>query len=266
MIPEPPLQWNCEAIQISRGPDPDGLLARSERESGQGRVANPRSRRRARRSSVCRNCSARSISARRRDRRLFDLAEPIPGPSTESFGKLARELKVVIVASLFERRAAGVLSQHRGRASMPTARCSGSTARCTSPTIRFTTRSTTSRRAIWASAASTRASGASARWSAGTSGIRKARAWRRSAARRFCSTPPRSAGILPTKPRRGTQLDAWRTIQRSHAIANGIYVAAVNRVGYEGPPGDGLRILGLFVRRRSVRPRDRQGAATRKRS
>ena len=31
------------------------------------------------------------------------------------------------------------------------------------------------------------------------------------------------------------QLDAWRTIQRSHAIANGLYVAAVNRVGYEGP-------------------------------
>ena len=31
------------------------------------------------------------------------------------------------------------------------------------------------------------------------------------------------------------QLDAWRTIQRAHAIANGVYVAAVNRVGYEGP-------------------------------
>jgi N-carbamoylputrescine amidase len=31
------------------------------------------------------------------------------------------------------------------------------------------------------------------------------------------------------------QLDAWRTIQRSHAIANGVYVAAVNRVGHERP-------------------------------
>ena len=40
------------------------------------------------------------------------------------------------------------------------------------------------------------------------------------------------------------QLDAWRTIQRSHAIANGIYVAAVNRVGYEGPPGHGLEFWG----------------------
>ncbi len=40
------------------------------------------------------------------------------------------------------------------------------------------------------------------------------------------------------------QHDAWRTIQRSHAIANGIYVAAVNRVGFEGPPDHGLEFWG----------------------
>ncbi len=40
------------------------------------------------------------------------------------------------------------------------------------------------------------------------------------------------------------QLDAWRTIQRSHAIANGIFVAAVNRVGFEGPPESGLEFWG----------------------
>ena len=39
---------------------------------------------------------------------LFALAESIPGPSTQALGKLARELKVVIVASLFERRAPGL--------------------------------------------------------------------------------------------------------------------------------------------------------------
>ncbi len=39
---------------------------------------------------------------------LFDFAEPIPGPSTDRFGKLAAELQVVIVTSLFERRAAGL--------------------------------------------------------------------------------------------------------------------------------------------------------------
>src|SRR5256885_17167761 len=38
----------------------------------------------------------------------FDLAEPIPGPTTEALGKIAAELKIVIVASLFERRAAGL--------------------------------------------------------------------------------------------------------------------------------------------------------------
>jgi N-carbamoylputrescine amidase len=40
------------------------------------------------------------------------------------------------------------------------------------------------------------------------------------------------------------QRDAWITIQRSHAIANGIYVAAVNRTGYEGTPESGLEFWG----------------------
>jgi N-carbamoylputrescine amidase len=40
------------------------------------------------------------------------------------------------------------------------------------------------------------------------------------------------------------QHDAWRTIQRAHAIANGVYVVAVNRVGFEGPPEQGLDFWG----------------------
>ena len=44
----------------------------------------------------------------REDIALFDLAEPIPGPATKRLGEVASELKVTIVASLFERRAAGV--------------------------------------------------------------------------------------------------------------------------------------------------------------
>src|SRR5215469_13499271 len=47
------------------------------------------------------------------DHAQFDLAEPVPGPTTESLGALARELEVAIVASVFERRAAGEI----GRAS-----------------------------------------------------------------------------------------------------------------------------------------------------
>ncbi|MGI8967046.1 MAG: nitrilase-related carbon-nitrogen hydrolase, partial [Limisphaerales bacterium] len=42
------------------------------------------------------------------DHKYFDLAEPIPGPSTEAFQKIARKYKVVIIASLFEKRAAGL--------------------------------------------------------------------------------------------------------------------------------------------------------------
>ena len=41
-----------------------------------------------------------------------------------------------------------------------------------------------------------------------------------------------------------SQVSAWQTIQRSHAIANGVYVAAVNRVGHEGPPRGGLDFFG----------------------
>src|SRR5207248_8674995 len=40
------------------------------------------------------------------------------------------------------------------------------------------------------------------------------------------------------------QADAWETMQRAHAIANGVYVAAVNRVGHEGPDNGGLEFWG----------------------
>src|ERR1035438_8698033 len=60
---------------------------------------------------------------------------------------------------------------------MPVATSSASIAKCTSPTTRFTSRSTTSRRAIWAFRPWTRTLAAWARWSAGTSGTPKARAF-----------------------------------------------------------------------------------------
>src|SRR4029079_3625681 len=46
------------------------------------------------------------------------------------------------------------------------------------------------------------------------------------------------------------QVDAWRTAQRAHAIANGVYVAAPNRVGFEPEPGtDGIQVFGhAFIR------------------
>ena len=64
------------------------------------------------------------------------------------------------------------------------------------------------------------------------------------------------------------QHDAWRTIQRAHAIANGVYVAVVNRVGFEtgnirgkSAPGQGLEFWGASFLRRSLRPRHRRSLA-----
>ena len=84
----------------------------------------------------------------------------------------------------------------------------------------------------------------------------------------FFSIPPPSAGI-PRKAEFGdAQHDAWRTIQRAHAIANGVYVGVVNRVGFE--TGDirgqvrtrrGPGILGRFIPLRSLRQSHRRSLA-----
>ena len=107
-----------------------------------------RPRRAARRSSASRSCSTRRTSASRRTRERFDLAEPIPGPTTERMQALARELGVVLIVPLFERQAAGRLPQLGGHHRRRRRRCSACIARCTSPTTRSSTRSTTSRRAM----------------------------------------------------------------------------------------------------------------------
>ena len=55
------------------------------------------------------------------DTAVFDLAETIPGPSTDTLGKLARELGIVIVGSLFEKRAAGLYwTMGNWKATIPT--------------------------------------------------------------------------------------------------------------------------------------------------
>ncbi len=120
-----------------------------------------------------------------------------------------------------------------------------STARCTSPTIRSTTKSFTSRPATSASPTSTRAVGRIAtqicwdQWY--PEGARLASL--RGANILFY---PTAIGWHPSEKAQygAAQLDAWRTIQRSHAIANGIFVAAVNRVGFEGPPDSGIEFWG----------------------
>jgi N-carbamoylputrescine amidase len=175
---------------------------------------------------------------------LFDLAESIPGPSTEALGKLARSLKVAIIASLFERRAAGlyhntaaiigtngeVVGLYR-KMHIPDDPLYFEKFYFTPGDLGFKNFETPFGRI-----------GVLVCWDQ----------WYPEGAR---LTAMQGASILyyPTaigwhpaeKAEFGeAQTDAWKTIQRSHAIANGIYVAAVNRVGFEGPPERGLEFWG----------------------
>ena len=191
-----------------------------------------------------------STSARPRTTRNFDLAEPIPGPIDRGAGRgRAREAASSIIASLFERRAAGRLPQHRGRSSTPTASCWASTARCTSRTIRSTTRSSTSRPATSASAPSTPRCGRIGtlvcwdQWYPEAARLTALRGRRRA----LLPDGDRLAPVGEGRVRRRRRRRAWQTMQRAHAIANGVYVAAVNRVGHEKPAGvdgDGIEFWG----------------------
>ena len=73
--------------------------------------------------------------------------------------------------------------------------------------------------------------------------------------------PVREGGV------RDAQVEAWRTIQRAHAIANGVFVACPNRVGFEAEPGtNGLEFFGHSFIERSVRPDRRRGGRRTRRS
>ena len=175
---------------------------------------------------------------------LFALAESIPGPSTEALGKLARELKVVIVASLFERRAAGLY--HNTAAVLSTdGQIAGLYRKMHIPDdpLYFEKYYFTPGDLGFGSIATPYGRlGVLVCWDQ----------WYPEGARIAALSGadllvyPTAIGWHPSEKAQygAAQLDAWRTIQRSHAIANGIFVAAVNRVGYEGPPGHGLEFWG----------------------
>ena len=95
------LNYRIGLIQMSCGPDPDANLdkaadkVREAAHEGANVICLP-------------ELFRAQYFCQREDTALFDLAEPIPGPSTERLGAIAREEKVVVIASLFERRAAGL--------------------------------------------------------------------------------------------------------------------------------------------------------------
>ena len=175
----------------------------------------------------------------REDHDLFDLAEPVPGPSTEMLGKLARELEVVIVASLFERRAPGLY--HNTAAVLDAdGRVAGIYRKMHIPDdpsyyekFYFTPGD------LGFKAFDTAAGriGTLVCWDQWYP--EGARLTALQGAVILCY--PTAIGWHPAEKAQfgPQQLDAWRTIQRSHAIANGCYVAAVNRVGFERLDGQG---------------------------
>jgi N-carbamoylputrescine amidase len=182
----------------------------------------------------------------REDAALFDLAEPLPGPSTEAIGRVARDRKVTVIAPIFERRTAGLY--HNSAAIIDTeGKVSGIYRKMHIPDDPayyekfYFTPGDLGFRAFDTQVGRI---GALICWDQ----------WYPEGAR---LTALKGANVIfyPTaigwhpheKEIHGTaQRDAWQTIQRSHAIANGVYVAAVNRVGHEKPSegGPGIEFWG----------------------
>jgi len=180
------------------------------------------------------------------DARLFDLAETIPGPSTEALGRAAKEAGVVVVAPLFEKRASGLY--HNTAAIIDTTgEVIGLYRKMHIPDDpAFYEKFYFTPGDLGFRAFDTRKGriGTLICWDQ----------WYPEGAR---LTALQGAAVLfyPTaigwhpyeKAEHGpSQHDAWRTVQRGHAISNGVYVAVVNRVGHEKPPegGPGLEFWG----------------------
>jgi N-carbamoylputrescine amidase len=178
----------------------------------------------------------------REDAANFDLTEQIPGPTTSALGEVARSLSVVIIAPVFERRAAGVYHN-----SVAVIEADGTVVGLyrkmhipDDPGYYEKFYFTPGDLGFKSFQTSVGSVGTLICWDQ----------WYPEAAR---LTALQGADVIfyPTaigwhpheKGQHGAaQLDAWRTIQRGHAIANGVYVAVVNRTGHEIPTGGGAGI------------------------
>jgi N-carbamoylputrescine amidase len=239
-LPDPQLkndQFTVGLIQMSCSPDPDENLRR----------ACEKVREAAKRGAqlVCLPELFRAqYFCQREDTALFDLAEPIPGPSTDALAPIAKELKIVIVVSLFEKRARGLyhntaaVIENDGtikglyrKMHIPDDPLYYEKYYFTPGDLGFKAFDTAVTRM-----------GTLVCWDQ----------WYPEGAR---LTALQGANILfyPTaigwhpdeKAEFGeAQHDAWRTIQRAHAIANGVFVAVVNRVGHEFGDVRGNRATG----------------------
>src|SRR5438132_5929888 len=183
----------------------------------------------------------------REDAAWFDLAEPVPGPTTDALGRVAKEEQVAVIAPVFERRAAGVY--HNSAAVIDAdGRVVGLYRKMHIPDdpayyekFYFTPGDLGFR------AFDTRVGriGTLICWDQWYPEAARLAALRGASVLFY----PTAIGWHPHEKEAvgAAQRDAWRTIQRSHAIANGCYVAAVNRVGHERPAGtdgDGIEFWG----------------------
>jgi N-carbamoylputrescine amidase len=220
-------KFSVGLIQMSCSPEPEDNVARA--------VAHVRNAAKQGARVICLpELFKTQYFCQREEHAFFDLAEPIPGPTTKVFSELSRELRVTIVVSLFEKRAPGVY--HNTVAVMgPDGALQGIYRKMHIPDdplyyekfyftpgdLGYKVFPTEDGGKI----------GTLVCWDQ----------WYPEGAR---LTALQGANVLfyPTaigwhpdeKAEYGdAQYDAWRTVQRAHAISNGVYVAAVNRVGFE---------------------------------
>lgn len=167
---------------------------------------------------------------------LFDLAEPIPGPSTNFYGELARQYGVVIVTSLFERRAAG-LYHNTAVVIEKDGTIAGKYRKMhipDDPAYYEKFYFTPSDLGFHPIETSLGKLGVLVCWDQ----------WYPEAARLMALQGaelliyPTAIGYesSDTEDEQQRQREAWTTVQRGHAVANGLPVVSVNRVGYEPDP------------------------------
>lgn len=178
----------------------------------------------------------------------FDMAEPIPGPSTGFFGELARKYGVVIVTSLFEKRAPGLY--HNTAVVLEKDGSIAGTYRKMhipdDPAYYEKFYFTPGDLGFHPIKTSIGKLGVMVCWDQ----------WYPEAARLMALAGadiliyPTAIGIesSDTKEEQNRQREAWMTVQRGHAVANGLPVIAVNRVGYEPDPSGQTKGINFWGR------------------